>query len=172
MQRVEWRPLEEFPDFLVSEHGDIQNNLTGVVRRVSINRQGIIKVTLIKDRIFCTRSVARLVASAFVPNGADPELFDTPIHKDGDKTNCRADNLAWRPRWFAVRYHKQFGFPDFHSIKGRFIDVESEEVYFSVKEICVVNGLWWGDVIKSIEEGVPVFPTWQIFQPLELEDGI
>ena len=33
-----------------------------------------------------------LVANAFVPN---PNNLKYVIHKDGDKTNCRADNLMW-----------------------------------------------------------------------------
>lgn len=39
-----------------------------------------------------TKSVAKLVALAFVPN---PEMKKYIVHKDGDMTNNRADNLEW-----------------------------------------------------------------------------
>jgi hypothetical protein len=38
--------------------------------------------------------VVRLVASAFVPKTC--ALADQLVHLDGDSSNCRADNLAWR----------------------------------------------------------------------------
>lgn len=39
-----------------------------------------------------THIVANLVASAFVPN---PHNYTRVIHKDGNRQNNRADNLAW-----------------------------------------------------------------------------
>jgi hypothetical protein len=38
----------------------------------------------------------RLVAKLFVPN---PEGFTSVRHKDGDKSNNRADNLVWFKQW-------------------------------------------------------------------------
>lgn len=37
-------------------------------------------------------SIPRVVAEVFVPN---PNNYDTIRHLDGDKTNCKADNLEW-----------------------------------------------------------------------------
>lgn len=39
-----------------------------------------------------SKSLARLVAEAFVPN---PNGYNIVYHKDGNKLNCRADNLEW-----------------------------------------------------------------------------
>ena len=38
--------------------------------------------------------VARLVAECFVPN-PKPKLYNCVFHKDGDVTNCVAENLEW-----------------------------------------------------------------------------
>jgi len=166
--RVQWHELEEFPDYAVSEQGDIANIKTGIPRKLSINGQGIVKITLYDTRKhLVTRSVARMVAEAFVPK-PDQEIFDTPIHMDGELTNCRADNLVWRPRWFAIKYHRQFRNPEFHIARGTFIDIDSEEVYDSIKDICVRNGVFWQDVIKCVTEETFVFPTYQKFRLFEV----
>ena len=166
--RVQWHELEEFPDYAVSEQGDIANIKTGIPRKLSINGQGIVKITLYDTRKqLVTRSVARMVAEAFVPK-PDQGIFDTPIHMDGELTNCRADNLVWRPRWFAIKYHRQFRNPEFHIARGTFIDIDSEEVYDSIKDICVRNGVFWQDVIKCVTEETFVFPTYQKFRLFEV----
>lgn len=166
--RREWRELEEFPDYAVSEWGEITNMRSGVIRKLSINGQGIAKISLYnQDKQLLTRSVARIVADAFVQH-PDAEAFDTPIHLDGDQRNCRADNLLWRPRWFAIKYHKQFRMEEFHAARGTFIELDSEEVYESIKEICIRNGLYWQDVIKCVTEETFVFPTWQKFRLYEV----
>jgi hypothetical protein len=165
--RVQWAELEEFPDYAVSEHGDITNIKTGSPRKVSVNQQGIPKISLYNDEgKLITRAVSRLIADAFVQR-PDAEAFDTPIHLDGDQRNCRADNLLWRPRWFAIKYHKQFRMEEFHAARGTFIELDSEEVYDSIKEICIRNGLYWQDVIKCVTEETFVFPTWQKFRLFE-----
>lgn len=166
--RVQWEELKEFPDYAVSELGDITNIKTGQPRKLSVNQQGIPKISLYsEDGKLITRSVARLIAEAFVQR-PDAEAFDTPIHLDGDQRNCRADNLVWRPRWFAIKYHKQFRMPEFHAARGTFIELDSEEVYDSIKDICVRNGVYWQDVIKCVTEETFVFPTWQKFRLYEV----
>jgi hypothetical protein len=163
MRRLDWKELEEFPNHAVSEHGDVANMKTGLPRKLSVNQQGVVKLSMYDEHgRLKTRSVARLVAESFLephPN----ELFNTPIHLDGDLRNCRADNLAWRPLWFAVKYHKQFRNEDFYHMDVLVMDVESEVVYENVKDVCISNGMYWYDVVKSYTEDVPVFPDWKTF---------
>lgn len=168
MRRLQWHELEEFPDYAVSEHGDIANIKTGMPRKLSTNQFGVVKITVYNEqKQLVTRSVARLVAEAFVPR-PDLDAFDTPIHLDGDQLNCRAENLVWRPRWFAIKYHKQFRNEHFHAARGTFIDLDTEEVYDSIKDICVRNGVFWQDVIKCVTEETFVFPTYQKFRLYEV----
>jgi hypothetical protein len=167
MQNPTWVELEEFPDYAVNQYGEIANIKTGLLRKLSINDQGIVKISMYnRDKRLATRGVAKIVANAFVPK-PDAETFDTPIHMDGDQYNCRADNLVWRPRWFAIKYHKQFRMEEFHAARGSFIELDSEEVYDSIKDICVRNGVFWQDVIKCVTEETFVFPTWQKFRLFE-----
>lgn len=102
----EWRPIEEFPGYSISNQGFVLNRFGKMIAR-RINNRGIVYVGLSKDEEQFAISVARLVAVAFLPKPAN-EAFDTPINLDGDRANNRAWNLMWRPRWFAIKYSRQF----------------------------------------------------------------
>lgn len=146
--RERWHELEEFPDYAISSMGEVHNIKTGMPRRTSVNQQGIVKISLYQDgKYLITRSVAVMVAEAFVEG--QTEFFNTPIHLDGDRENCRADNLMWRPRWFAVQYHRQFQSPEFHNSDVHIMDVETGKEYHSVKEACMDQGLYYNDVYRS-----------------------
>lgn len=160
--REQWKELDEFPDYAVSDLGNVVNIKTDMPRRTSINQQGIVKISLYIGRELITRSVAVLVAEAFVPGQSD--LANTPIHLDGDRENCRADNLMWRPRWFAVQYHRQFHSEEFHNSDVPIRDVETGLEYESVKEACIALGLYYNDVYRSYIHGRPVPFTLQVFE--------
>lgn len=108
-----------------------------------------------------TRSVALLVAEAFVPRPRD--TFNSPIHLDGDRGNCRLVNLTWRPRWFAVKFHQQFRDIRFHhrdielGIRG------TRERFRGWAEPCMKYGLLYTAIINSYRHNDTVFPTGQRF---------
>jgi hypothetical protein len=103
-----WRTIYEFPRYSISNEGRVRNDDTGRLMRLSHNQYNILYVGLVSGRRQYKRSVAVLVAEAFLPDYERTEPFDTPIHLNGDKADCRAHNLMWRPFWFAVKYHRQF----------------------------------------------------------------
>lgn len=164
--KEEWEIIEEFPEYVISNYGEVANmKLGGRPLAVRPNQQGILRVGLVKDRVQYTRAVAPLVADAFIPK-PEPH-FNTPIHLDGDPWNCRADNLMWRPRAFAIRYHRQFRLASFHTnYRVPLVEIESGSVYDGVKEACVANGLYWYDVVKSYVEETFVPITYQEFRML------
>jgi hypothetical protein len=106
------------------------------------------------------------VALAFLDNPSD--IFDTPIQIDGDPANCRADNLMWRPRWYAVLYKKQF------EKEGRYenpIDspvhaVNEGERFSNSLEAACRYGLLEREVVLSILNKTPAWPTYQFFEML------
>lgn len=101
--------LEGHHNYLISNYGAVINTATGRELSVSINNMGIPTVGLNEDGVIQRRSLPRLIAEHFVEVLPDYAGLDTkaPIHLDGNRMNCRADNLAWRPRWFAILYHQQ-----------------------------------------------------------------
>ena len=83
-----WRPVKGYEGtFLVSDLGRVMNN-HGLVLGQIHNAQGNLCVKL-KDKMV---RVAKAVAQAFVAN---PNGFEYQGFKDGNKENCRADNIEW-----------------------------------------------------------------------------
>lgn len=163
MRQVRWETLEEFPDYAVSDQGEIVNIKTKVSRKISINQHGIAKISLYQDsNRLITRSLAILVADVFVQGKTD--FFNTPMHLDGDRLNCRADNLMWRPRWFVVRYHRQFDSEEFHASDVHIEEINSGMEFYSVKQACMDLGLYYNDVYRSYIHGEPIALTGEEFR--------
>lgn len=159
----ELKLLQEFPEYGVSRDGSVYNLATGYKLNPSRTRAGAVKVTISKDGRPHTRSLPLLVAQEWVYNDRDPEIFDTPIHLDNDITNNHADNLAWRPRWFAMKYQRQYWNESFRFNKTMVEDVQTGDVYDSIMQPCQRYGLLFMDVFDSCMKGTEVFPTRKIF---------
>lgn len=157
-----WAPIEDFPNYSVSNYGDVVNETTGRVLRQSTTLQGALKVKLFYEGGEITKSVKVLVAEAFVESPF--ELFNTPIHLDGNQLNCRADNIMWRPRWFAWKYTRQFVILPQYINRGPVLELDNQVQYFTVYDAATLNGLLFQGVWDSITlVKQEVFPTWQRF---------
>lgn len=165
--REQWLDIEEFPIYAVSTFGNIVNLKTDMMRSSSMTAQGLAKMTLVRDGRYYTRSVAVLVANAFLPRDElylrNEAIFDTPINLDGDRMNCRVDNLMWRPRWFAIRYHQQFFDTEFRHANPTLELIDTGEVFDNLMDPCMKYGLLYRDVITSFMNHTHVLPTGQKF---------
>lgn len=161
---MEWKQISEFQTYSVSTTGLIRNDGTERILRQAKFADGRMKIGLMRDGIQYTRSVSRLVIAAFVPN-RDPNRSTTPIHFDGDLSNCMAHNLDWRPRWFAKTHTRQFrlGGADTPPIRN----LDTGETYSGVWELVIKYGLLRVDVLHSIGRGWPVYPLMQRFDWLD-----
>lgn len=163
--KEQWVEIPEFENYVVNQFGEIVNIQRGYSVSPRPNQYGHVRVGLTKYGRQCTKALAPIVAEAFVQR-PEPH-FNTPIHLDGDLWNCRADNLMWRPRAFAIMYHKQFRLDTFHTnYRVPLIEIESGLTYAGVKEACIANGLYWFDVVKSYVEETFVPITYQEFRVL------
>lgn len=157
-----WETIPDYPGYSVSNHGHVMNNRTERLVKPQFTNHGVVYVPLWGDNMGSTRSVKVLVAKAFLEGETD--VFDTPINKDGDKSNNHIDNLLWRPRWFANKYSRQFLYEYQHANDGPVFDVETEIRYDTVYIVGIMFGLLFRDVFRSAFSGTEVFPTRQIFR--------
>ncbi len=155
-----WQPIKEFPGYLVSDTGLIYSEKTAQQLSTSQTGSGTVKVNLMKDGHIQTRSVKTLVALEFVPVPTFWTIVpNTPINLDGDPWNNHYLNLAWRPRWFAWKYTRQFNEPTPPEYNTRILNKQSGVVYDSVMQAGVDDGVLWEYIYQSLLIDRPVFPT-------------
>lgn len=157
----QWLPLGQFPGYSASNTGRIRNDrrdrlLTPVLTE---NRP---YVGLVYNGVQVKRSLSKLICETFVPRSSNP-LFDTPIHLDGELTNCEARNLLWRPRWFALKHIHQFRkpMPDYD---WPIREVKTKQEFSDCWGPVFDYGLLYMDVVLAILHKTYVFPTMQIFE--------
>jgi DNA-binding CsgD family transcriptional regulator len=94
IDKEEWRTIQRFPSYQVSNQGRIQNKLTGTLKSPTRAATGFYVVNLSVAGKSNVRNVHSLVAEAF--NGPRPATHMV-CHLDGDQANCAAANLHYVP---------------------------------------------------------------------------
>jgi hypothetical protein len=159
-----WKIIPDFPGYMVTELGFVYNKTTGRSLTRFTNTTSILYVGMNRDGKTVNRSVARLVANAFL-DAPESEVFDTPMQLDADRTNCRASNLVWRPSWFVRRYRAQFR----NNLRGFKIPVEiveTGEQFPNSWEAAIKYGLLDRDILISHMDDRKVWPVGFTFRPI------
>jgi len=134
----EWREIRDFPNYNVSNLGNVMNNKTNKLMRLNL-KAGYYQICLTAEKIRKQFKVHRLVALAFIPN---PENKPEVNHKDKNKVNNNVKNLEWNTR-LENCHHKSVGLV-YKSNKNRPIirlDKITEEIlenYNSIEDA----GIW------------------------------
>lgn len=164
----EWVNLDRigFPDYAISNRGEVRNENTGRIMLQSSNQSGAYKVGMIQADIGrqVTLSVAPIVAHAFLTPPLH-ERFNTPINVNGVRSDNRAENLMWRPRWFAIKYHKQF-LNDLRGFSVPIFEINTREEFPTSWEAAIKYGLLDREIAIATLNRTYVFPTGQEFRVL------
>lgn len=156
-----WLPLLDYPLYEASNQGRIRNVDSGHVLAVSRQGDNRACVALMFGRTQVRRTLALLICKTFLPPPPRAD-FTTPIHFDGDLMNCSVQNLAWRPRWFALQYTMQFG--KNLGQTGAVRDIGTRIIYDDVWDVVLNFGVLYNDVVKSIVNKTYVFPVMNCFE--------
>lgn len=156
-----WVPVPGFPGYSVNPLGKVRNDADGNLLQTRINQYGVAYVGLTRDGRQHGRSLPLLVANIFVPR--PNEFWDTPINLDGDRTNCRADNLVWRPRRYAVQYNNQFEDRYEHPINAPVREAETDDEFPNSMAAACHYGLLEREIVLSILNNTITWPTYQRF---------
>lgn len=176
-----WSQISEFPDYSVSNLGRIYTERYGEGRFIqpSPNNYGHIRVALVREQrdvdiegnifwrnVRLTRSVAPLVAQAFVEA---PNLWsDHVILLDGNLSNVRSDNLAWRTESAAYQYARQLKQEQpvyFRNLRVTNLDLNIE--YDNIVQAGMCEGLLFKDIWRSTYSGWRVPPYGHVFEVTE-----
>ena len=88
----EWRPITRFPNYQISNNGDVVNITTGRKLKPIRESTGYSHVTLCDNGQQYQTSIHRLVAQEFIANPDNKPMVN---HIDGDKSNNHVGNLEW-----------------------------------------------------------------------------
>lgn len=89
----QWKDIDGFPNYAVSNFGNIINKNTGMILKGHSNGRGYLHVVLYdSNHVGKCVMIHRLVANAFIPNDNNLPQVN---HIDECKTNNRSDNLEW-----------------------------------------------------------------------------
>lgn len=163
-EQERWLQIPEHPGYEVSNFGRVCK--VGATRpmSVSFNNHGHGKLSMLDEtHARRTRSVALMVASAFVPQ---PDASCTQvINLNGNPQDLRACNLAWRPEGFAWKYTHQFKVHQpIHMYNLPIINVVYDLSYANVVEAAANEGLLFGDIWRSTYTGEELWPNGSSFR--------
>jgi len=84
--------IKDFPNYSISNDGEIMNNKTGRVLAGGYDQDGYRQVILCDKGRRRNCKIHREVALTFIPNPNNHPIIN---HKDGVKSNNKIDNLEW-----------------------------------------------------------------------------
>lgn len=157
---ADWKTVTENDNYKVNEFGEIFSSLSGRKLKPTRFTNGYEVVTLCGPNGHHKRLVHQIVATEFVEN---PNGYSEVNHKDGDKTNNRADNLEWCTRSQSMKHACETGLqkPNKEQIKSslsRAVDklkvpvrnIETGECYRSVSECARKEGVTSGAITQHL----------------------
>lgn len=132
-----WKVIDEYPNYSVSDFGNVRNNKRGKLLNPSRNTWGYYAVNLHKNGIGRRMTVHRLVAISFIPNPLNKKEVN---HISGNKHDNSVKNLEWVTRSENMKHATANGLIDIKKcytkspkIKGKKIQVyekKSGKSYF------------------------------------------
>jgi len=159
----DWVQLRLFPKYSAHPSGVVRHDRKGYILQPQLTQRGVAYVVMQRETRHFSRGLALLIATQFIPQPR--ERFDTPINLDGDRVNCRVENLAWRPRWFAQQYHRQFEHR-WAPIDRKVIDLDTGRTFRDGVDACMAHGLLEKDILLSSMNHTVVFPLMHRFDIL------
>lgn len=141
----QWKPIDEFPLYSVSNYGRIRNNATEKILLGGYDKDGYRQVTLSYNGKQYNRRICRLVAIAFIPN---PENLPQVNHKDENKKNDYAYNLEW----CTAQYNNNYG----HRVsktRRKVQCVETGHIYDGVRVVEKETGIAHSNISYACRTG-------------------
>lgn len=146
-----YKTIEDYPNYEVSNLGNVRNIKTGRVLRPSMNKGGYQYVGLCLNRKSKIHLIHRLVATAFIPNLNDKRTVN---HINGIKTDNRVENLEWTTDSENMKHAYKTGLNQ--NPKQRVRCIETGQEFESISSAARYFGCIKGNIHHSIHKGYKV----------------
>lgn len=164
MLKEEWKVIDGYSRYIISNTGEVKNLKTGKILKKDSSRD-YYEVVLSKNGKTKKYSIHRLVAQHFIPN---PENRPQVNHKDGNKLNNCVNNLEWVTRSENILHsyknglqiHNQLGKYGWNSFRGEpvkqinIITGKIINVYGSMGDAARQNNIRYAQNIKACADGI------------------
>lgn len=126
-----WKQIKDFPNYSISDTGEIKNNKTNRLLSICYNQDGYAIIQLWRNNKGYTKRVHRLVLENFCPieNSENYEVN----HKDCNIKNNSLDNLEWCTSEENTEYRLSLGHVYKRPIQVRYLTGKIE-IYPSLTE--------------------------------------
>jgi hypothetical protein len=178
MEKEEWKTIEDYPDYMISNLGNVKSLKNGKekILKQEITNNGYCRVELSKDRKRKKYLVHRLVTQTFIPN---PQNLPCVNHKDENKTNNCVNNLESCD----AKYNNNYGTRNERSskkLKGRVLSQETKEKLSIAIKGRVLSQEWKNKLSKAHQkpilqfnrEGTKILGKWDSALQVERELNI
>lgn len=120
-----YKEVPNFPNYMASEDGHVYSKKRKIILKESILKTGYKQVSLCIDGRIFNGLVHRVVCSAFHSNDLEKKQVN---HKNGIKTDNRADNLEWSTRSENQKHSIDIGLRHTRGEKNSQSKLNSEQV--------------------------------------------
>ena len=138
--KEQWKILEKYPNYSVSNTGRVKNHITGRVLKSNISRVGYHRVGLYPNSRGLSGPdyvvIHRLVAIYFLKNS---EKLPQVNHLDGDKGNNRASNLEWCTASRNIKHSYDMGLNVFPRGSRHFASKIEESDVREIRKRCLLG---------------------------------
>lgn len=146
-----WKTIEDFPNYEVSNLGEVRNVKTGKILKPGYNQDGYAIVQLANDGIVKMKRIHRLVLTAFNPI-ENYNNFEVN-HKDRNRRNNNLENLEWVTNQQNIQYRDKSDNPNRRTSKVKVEYLNGEIKIFNSMTDCAkfynVHQTTIRDYIKS-----------------------
>ncbi len=147
----EWKVISEFPNYKVSNTGKVMNIKRNRLLKSGVSGNQVEYVVLYSGNVQHTRSVAKLVAHAFLPGLTE---YHKVVHIDGNSLNNRLSNLT-----VARGVHSQTTVGK-HGVKVYCANLGT--VYPTITECCEALNIKNKGLSDLIKRGEPIDGVWEL----------